>query len=101
MSEANEAVLQYEILEEKAHSLGRTARQVVQALDALRFHDTHHNPVAGPSREDLIADAAERAHYFLIQRELCGFRDWPEVAEFYAIPTEVLKRMGASGPSVQ
>src|SRR5688572_6884115 len=101
MSEANEAVLQYEILEEKAHALGRTARQIVQALDALRFHDTDPNAAAGPSREDLIADAAERAHYFLIQRELCGFRDWPDVAEFYAIPTEVLERMGSSRAPVK
>jgi hypothetical protein len=96
MSEANEAVLQYEILEEKAHSLSRTARQIVQALDALRLHDARPHGVAGPTREDLIAEAAERAHYFLIQRELCGFRDWPDVAEFYGIPTEVLKRMGSS-----
>jgi hypothetical protein len=34
--------------------------------------------------------------YFLIQRQLCSFRNWPDVAEFYAIPTEVLKRMGSS-----
>jgi hypothetical protein len=101
MSEANEAVLQYEILQEKAQSLGRTARQIVQALDALRLHDRNPGAVPGRSREDLIAEAAERAHHFLIQRELCGFRDWPDVAEFYRIPTEVLKRMGASGTPVK
>jgi hypothetical protein len=96
MTEANEAILQYEILEEKANSLGRTGRQIVEALEALRLHDNNANAVPGRNRQDLIANAAERAHYFLIQRELCGFRDWPEVAEFYAIPTEVLNRMGAS-----
>ena len=95
MEQTNEAILQYEILEEKAQSLGRVARQVMQALEALRRHDTNPNAAPGPSREELISAAAERAHYFLIQRELCGFRDWPDVAEFYAIPTEVLKRMGS------
>jgi hypothetical protein len=101
MTEANEAVLQYEILEEKANSLGRTARQIVEALEALRLHDNNANAVPGRNRQDLIANAAERAHYFLIQRELCGFRDWPDVAEFYAIPSEVLKQMGASATTVK
>jgi hypothetical protein len=95
MSETNHAVLQYEILEEKAQALGRTSRQIIQTLEALRRYDQNPNAEHGRPREELVVDAAERAHYFLIQRELCGFRDWPEVAEYYSIPAEVLSRMGS------
>jgi hypothetical protein len=96
MTDSNEAILNYEILQEKAQALGRAARQIEQALQALHRHDKQLAPTLAAQREDLVADAAEKAHHFLILRELCGFRDWPEVAEFYAIPPEILKRMGTS-----
>jgi hypothetical protein len=96
MTESNESVLQYEILQEKAQALGKAARQIEQALQALQRHDNQLAPTLATQREDLVADAAEKAHHFLILRKLCGFRDWPEVAEFYAIPPEILKRMGTS-----
>jgi hypothetical protein len=94
MNDTNEAVLLYEILQEKAQALGKAARHIEEALEALKRHDDNLDAKFMSRREDLIADAAEKAHHFLIQRELCGFRDWPEVAEFYHIPLEVLRRMG-------
>jgi hypothetical protein len=93
MLNSNEDVLQYEILQEKAQSLGLAARQIQNLLEALKRHD-QDNPGDVPRREELLADVAERAYFFKIQRELCGFRDWDDVVEFYAIPPEVLKRMG-------
>jgi hypothetical protein len=50
---------------------------------------------SGKTRQGLIAEAAEKVYYFKIQRELCGMRDWDEVVEFYAIPSEVLKQVGS------
>ena len=96
MPDSNEAVLNYEILQEKAQALGRAGSQIEQALEALKRHDNNLGATPASQREDLVADAAEKAHHFLILRELCGFRDWPEVAEFYAIPPEILRRMGTS-----
>jgi hypothetical protein len=95
-TDSNEAVLHYEILQEKAQSLGRAARQVQETLETLKRHDSNLDGTRSRRRDDLIADAAEKAHHFLILRELCGFRDWPEVAQFYNIPAEVLKRMGTA-----
>ena len=96
MNDSNEAVLHYEILQEKAQSLGRAGKQIEEALEALKsFDERSESSALSRRREELVADAAQKAHQFLILRELCGFRDWPEVAEFYAIPTEILKRMGS------
>jgi len=94
--ESNESILHYEILQEKAQSLAKAARDVEESLAALRLHDQNVSALGTCQRDELIQYAAEKSHLFLIQRELCGFRDWPEVAEFYNIPPEILERMGAS-----
>jgi hypothetical protein len=65
-------VLDYEILQHKAQTLGR---QVEQALAALRGHDAGEaGPDDGGRRSALLDDAAERVWAFMIQRELCGLR---------------------------
>jgi hypothetical protein len=89
--DTNENALQYEIVEEKARSLGLAAKQIVAALEALK----NCAELSGDTRRALIAEAAERVYYFKIQRELCGMRDWDEVVEFYAIPGEVLTQVGS------
>ena len=39
-------------------------------------------------------DAADLVWAFMIQRELCGLRNWEAVVRDYGIPREVLNRVG-------
>jgi hypothetical protein len=89
------SVLDYEILQQKAQTLGTLGRQVEQTLAALRAYDA-----GGPGADrvaqrcTLLDDAAERVWALMIQRELCGFRYWEAVVKEYDIPGEVLSRVG-------
>ena len=85
--ETGDAVLRYELLEEQAHSLGRMGRKVEQALAALRDH-----PAEG--RGEAVKAAADAVWCFLVQRECMGLRDRQAVVAQYAIPREVLNRLG-------
>lgn len=87
--ETGEAVLRYELLEEQAHSLGRAGRKVEAALAALRDHP------GGEGRAALLKAAADAVWGFLVQREVMGLRDRASVIAHYAIPREVLVRIGA------
>ncbi len=89
------SVLDYEILQQKAQTLGNLACRVEQALAVLRTFD------AGPPGADtearrcvLLDEAAERVWAFMIQRELCNLRSWETVVKDYGIPREVLSRVG-------
>jgi hypothetical protein len=42
----------------------------------------------------LLDGAADLVWAFMIQRELCGFRNWDAVVKHYSIPREVLNRVG-------
>jgi hypothetical protein len=42
----------------------------------------------------LLSEAADLVWAFMIQRELCGFRNWEAVVKDYGIPREVLNRVG-------
>ena len=86
-------VLAADILAEKASSLGHQGRKMERALAALRAHDA----AAGDAeaRHRLLRAAAHEVWAFFIQRELCGFRDHKQVIGDYAIPGEVLVRLGA------
>lgn len=77
-----------EILAEKAASLGRAGRLVETRIGAL---------AASPSsqRAALVAAAAEAVYAYFVQRELCGLRDHDGPIRDYAIPAEVLARLGA------
>ena len=86
--ETGEAVLRYELMEEQAQSLGRSGKKVEQALAALRDHQ-------GEGREPLVKAAADAVWGFLVQREVMGLRDRAAVVAQYAIPREVLNRIGA------
>lgn len=87
--ETGEAVLRYELLEEQAHSLGRAGRKAEASLAALAAHP------GGEGREGLVKLAAEAVWGFLVQREVMGLRDRAQVIAQYAIPREVLVRIGA------
>ena len=82
--------LEAELLAEKTAALGRSGQQVEAALAALA------SAGAGDTdRPRLLRAAVDAAYFFLIQRELCGLRDHRPVIAHYAIPREVLARLGA------
>jgi len=99
--EARWNVLEYEILQQRAQTLGTLGRQVEQALAALRAFDAEAGGVdRGVRRSALLDDAADRVWAFMIQRELCGLRYWEAVVKDYGIPREVLNRVGQIRPKV-
>lgn len=93
-SDAAFNVLEADMLAEKASSLGHHGRLVEAALAALRAFD------AAPDgdrdeRLTLVRKAAREVWAFFVQRELCGLRDQKQIIRDYAIPGEVLARLGA------
>jgi hypothetical protein len=81
--------LEIEILAEQAASLGRAGKAVERIIASLaRCTDASERP----SR---VQEAADALHAFLIQRELCGLVDHRFVIEHFAIPRDVLARVGA------
>ena len=89
------AVLDYEIAQEKASTLGRLGRQLEAALAALRAFDANpREPDARRVRRDLVAEAGYALWLFVVQREALGLRDQRQVMRDYAVPAEVQSRMG-------
>jgi hypothetical protein len=96
-------VLEYEIREEQAATIGRLARELRDALDAL---DTFKREASSgktaadggdPQRERLVDAAAYALWNFVVQRECSGFGGTMEhVLSDYAVPAEVRARMGAT-----
>jgi len=85
-----------EIAQEKAQALALTARSLDSALRALREHDQRHGATFGDeTRTRLVAHAAERVLYYLVQREAQGLRDARYVFDHYAVPADVIARLGA------
>lgn len=82
--------LEVEVLAEKAAGLARTGRTVETALASLKEVDA-----ADPARAAALRAAAGAVYSYFIQRELCGFGDHRSAIELYAIPREVLARVGA------
>lgn len=81
-------VLDYEIAGEMASSLGRAGKRVAATLAALgRTGD-------GPGRAAAVRAAADAVYAYFIQRELCGLRRHDDAIREYAIPREVLARLG-------
>jgi hypothetical protein len=90
------SALDYEILAEKAQTLGFLGRQLEQSLEALRrFDAVTSNGDSAMQRATLLDEAADRAWALMVQRELCGFRDWDVVVQDFGIPRDVLSRLGA------
>jgi hypothetical protein len=87
--ETGDAVLNYELMAEQAYSLGKAGNKVEAALAALRVHP------GGEGRAALVKAAADAVWGFLVQREVMGLRDRTQVIAQYAIPREVLVRIGA------
>lgn len=84
-------VLEYELLAEKAAALGRAGERVSIALARLDAHEAD-----AEQRRILLKAAADAVYAYFIQRELCGLRRHDDAIRDYAIPREVLVRLGAS-----
>jgi hypothetical protein len=82
--------LGYEILAEKAASLGRAGDR---AETCLRLLKEYQDDASG--RAALVREAADAVYAYFIQRELCGLRRHDDVIREYGIPKEVLVRLGA------
>lgn len=91
--ETGEAVMQYELMEEQAHALGRAGKKVEAALTALQAHDAAGGEPE--ARAPLLRAAADAVWGFFVQREVIGLRDRAAVIAQYGIPREVLNRIGA------
>lgn len=94
-------VLQYEVLQEKASTLGRLTQAFEAALTALRDFDaglgSEPADAADHGRREVFIDAAAEAVWcFVIQREACGLRNTEAVLREYRVPAAVRLRMGVS-----
>jgi len=97
-------VLEYEILQEQAATIGRLARELRDSLDALdAFKREASREVAtantrDPERARLVTAAAYALWNFVVQRECSGFRDTEYVLKDYRVPAEVRAKMGVMRP---
>jgi hypothetical protein len=89
--ESGASVLDYELLGEKAATLGRLGQRAAQAVAQWKAFDGE-----GEERMVVLHAASEAVWWFFIQRELCGFRDHRAVIAEMQIPKEVLHRLGAA-----
>ncbi|TAV85179.1 hypothetical protein ELI24_33635 [Rhizobium ruizarguesonis] len=86
-------VLEYELMSERADSLGRHGLKVEAALAALKAWTADRQ--SGEDRERLLNDASDAVWAFFIQREICGLRNNRDAIQRYGIPNEVIARLGA------
>lgn len=94
--------LEVEILQEQAQTMGRMGRQLEQALEALHtFNAASATGQELARRSALIDLAAAVAWAFMVQRELCGLRDWEVVIKEYRIPADVISVIGSMRKSEQ
>jgi hypothetical protein len=97
-------ILEYEIRQEQAATIGRLARELRDALDALDTFDRRASigKTAADSRDWQRARLVDAAAYalwnFIVQRECSGFRWTEQVLKDYAVPAEVHAKMGATRP---
>ena len=84
------AGIEQEVLGEKAASLGDAGRAVERCLAAFAEAGS-----TSDERPALLRAAAEAVHFYFIQREACGLRRHQDAIALYAIPAEVLARLGA------
>jgi hypothetical protein len=98
-------ILGYEILQEKASTLGRLGRALEKALAELRAFDAVHSQSDGDSESDLssaergarrvlVSAAGQALWMFIVQREACGLRESRNLMRDYKVPAEVQEQMG-------
>ncbi len=82
----------YEAASETAAALGRAGKRLEEALAALERHDA--TPGGNRDRAELVQEAADCAWALFIQRDLLGLKSDHHLAAAYAIPREVMVRVG-------
>jgi hypothetical protein len=87
------AVLEYELMAERASSLGRHGQAVEKALAALSDAELKKLPEEEKERRRDVA--AEAVWGLFVQRETCGLTNGSDVIDNYRIPGKVLARLGA------
>ena len=85
--EGGYAVLQHEMMAERASSLGAAERRVARAMEALGAEPADRKAALGEARQAVWA--------YFVQRELCGFRRHQDVIAQFGITREVLNGLGA------
>lgn len=85
-------VLQRDMLAERASSLGYHSRLAEASVKAFRAFEGDRN---SDERLMLLRRAARDVWAYFVQREACGFRNHNEIIKDFAIPGEVLARLGA------
>ncbi|MGR9376658.1 DUF6665 family protein [Rhizobium leguminosarum] len=86
-------VLEYELMSERADSLGRHGLKAEAALAALKAWAADRQSTE--ERERLLNEASDAVWAFFIQREICGLRNNRDAIQRYGIPNEVIARLGA------
>jgi len=94
LRDQSHAALLAEMHGERAQTLGRIARGMEVALAALRDFDAGVVSDPEKSREDLVAEAAERVWFYVVQRDVLGIHGHDEALRAYDVPDEVRFRMG-------
>jgi len=95
------SILEDELAQERAASLGRLGRALERALAELIAFDESHKPGDDTDaqhkaeRRALVAAAGHTLWLFVVQREACGLRDLRQVLRDYRVPADVFHRMGA------
>ncbi len=91
------AALERELVGERALALGRVAAGMEKALEDLRQFDAdgQGDPAA---RAELVASAAERVWFYVVQRESLGWYRHEDALAFYRVPAELILRMGPRRP---
>jgi len=87
-------ILEYEMLSERASTLGHHGMKVETALAALQEGEAKGKE--GVEHERLVDIAAQAVWAMFIHREICGLRNGCDVIQRYGIPNKVLARLGAS-----
>jgi hypothetical protein len=87
--EGGYAVLQQEIVAERASSLGAAEKRVIATLAAWRAAEETEKAAT-------LATAQDAVWRYFVQRELCGFRRHNDVINDLGIPPVVVNGLGAS-----
>jgi Family of unknown function (DUF6665) len=103
-SRTGQEVLEYEVRQEQAATIGRLARELRDGLDALDDFDRRMSgdkalaDSRDPQRARLVDAAAHALWSFVVQRECSGLPGTEEVLKDYAVPAEVRAKMGVIRP---
>jgi hypothetical protein len=88
--ETGVSVLEAELQAERAAALGRLGRDLEISLAALSAVS-----MGDPVRADAVKSAADAVWRYFVQREACGMLNHDHPIAHYAIPQEVLARVGS------